>query len=142
MAEAVKVEPIVKELYIDASPETVFAFFTEPDRLTSWLALDAELDPRAGGVCHQTHVGDDGVHYRMLGEFVEVIRPSRVVFTWGFENSTVGVDPGTSTVDVRLRPDGDGTWLRLEHRDLPAAREGHDKGWDEMLTRLRDAVAA
>jgi hypothetical protein len=64
-----------------------------------------------------------------------------VVFTWGFENSDVGVDPGASTVEVTLAPDGDGTRLRLVHRDLPESeRSPHDGGWDEMLGRL--AIAA
>ena len=40
MTEAVGTEPIVKEVRIDASPETVFAFFTEPDKLTRWLASE------------------------------------------------------------------------------------------------------
>jgi hypothetical protein len=63
------------------------------------------------------------------------------VFTWGFEESSVGVAPGTSTVEVTLRPDGDGTHLRLVHRDLPAEAVGdHTEGWDEMLRRLAGAV--
>lgn len=134
-------EPIVKETWIDASPETVFAFFTEADLLTRWLAEEATLDPRPGGVCHQRHRGDDGNPYSMRGEFVDVQSPSRVVFTWGFEEPSVGVPPGASTVEVTLRPDGDGTRLRLEHRDLPVGAVGdHTEGWDEMLRRLGAAV--
>jgi uncharacterized protein YndB with AHSA1/START domain len=144
MTEAVGTEPVVKEVRIDASPETVFTFFTEPDKLTRWLASEATLDPRPGGINHQTHPGDTenprGPYY-MRGEFVEVAFPSRVVFTWGFENADVGVDPGQSTVEVTLVPDGDGTRLRLVHRDLPdAERAPHEGGWEEMLSRL--AIAA
>jgi uncharacterized protein YndB with AHSA1/START domain len=134
-------DPIVKETFIDASPETVFAFFTEPDLITRWLAEEATLDPRPGGVCHQLHRGEDGKPYRMRGEFVEVAPPSRVVFTWGFEESTIGVFPGTSTVEVTLRPEGDGTRLQLVHRDLPDGAVGdHAAGWEEMLRRLAGAV--
>jgi uncharacterized protein YndB with AHSA1/START domain len=144
MSEAVGTEPIVQELRIDASPETVFAFFTEPDKLTRWLASEATLDPRPGGINLQTHPGDAdnprGPYY-MRGEFLEVSPPARVVFTWGFENSDVPVEPGGSTVEVTLEPDGDGTLLRLVHRDLPASeRPPHDAGWDGMLDRL--AIAA
>ena len=144
MTEAVGTEPIVKEVRIDASPETVFAFFTEPDKLTRWLASEATLDPRPGGINHQTHPGDSensrGPYY-MRGEFIEAAFPSRVVFTWGFENSDVGVEPGGSTVEVTLAPDGNGTRLRLVHRDLPESeRAPHDGGWEEMLRRL--AIAA
>lgn len=144
MTEAVGTEPVVKEVHIDASPETVFTFFTEPDKLTRWLASEATLDPRPGGINHQTHPGDTenprGPYY-MRGEFVEVAFPSRVVFTWGFENADVGVEPGQSTVEVTLAPDGDGTRLRLVHRNLPESeRAPHDGGWEEMLSRLAIAV--
>jgi uncharacterized protein YndB with AHSA1/START domain len=51
------------------------------------------------------------------------------------------VEPGESTVEVTLAPDGDGTHLRLVHRDLPESeRASHDGGWEEMLSRL--AIAA
>jgi uncharacterized protein YndB with AHSA1/START domain len=144
MTEVVGTEPIVKEVRIDASPETVFAFFTEPDKLTRWLASEATLDPRPGGINHHTHPGDTenprGPYY-MRGEFVEVAFPSRVVFTWGFENADVGVGPGQSRVEVTLAPDGTGTRLRLVHRDLPESeRAPHDGGWEQMLSRL--AIAA
>jgi uncharacterized protein YndB with AHSA1/START domain len=144
MTEAVGTEPVVKDVRIDARPETVFGFFTEPDKLTRWLCVEAAVDPRPGGINHQTHPGDEsypGGPFYMRGEFVEVSPPSRVVFTWGFENPEVGVPPGASTVEVTLTPDGDGTRVRLVHRDLPEAeRPSHDEGWTGMLERL--AVAA
>jgi uncharacterized protein YndB with AHSA1/START domain len=142
---AVITEPIVKEVRIDARPETVFGFFTEPDKLTRWLCDEAAVDPRPGGINHQTHPGGaDNPHgpYCMRGEFVEVSPPSRVVFTWGFENPEVGIRPGGSTVEVTLTPDGDGTRLRLVHRELPESeRDSHDWGWDEMLMRLAAAAS-
>ena len=50
--------------------------------------------------------------------------------------------PGSSTVEIELAPDGDGTRLRFTHRDLPNAEavESHGHGWDHYLQRL--AVAA
>lgn len=133
-------EPIVKEMRIDARPETVFGFFTEPDKLTRWLAAEAATDPREGGINHQTHISD-GRSYYMRGEFVEVSPPHRVVFTWYFENYDIGVEPGTSTVEVTLEADDGGTLLRLVHSGLPEATRGeHDEGWSEMLTRLAAAV--
>jgi len=137
------VEPIVREIHIRATPETVFEFFTDARRLTRWLASEATLDPRPGGVCHQEHAREDGSggSYHMRGEFVEVSPPERVVFTWGFTDPDVGVPPGSSVVDVTLTPDGGGTRLRLEHRDLPAAAiDSHADGWTGMLERLATAV--
>jgi uncharacterized protein YndB with AHSA1/START domain len=138
-------EPIVREIHIRATPETVFEFFTDPAKLTRWLATEATLDPRPGGVCHQDHAREDGSggSYHMRGEFLEVSPPERVVFTWGFTDPDVGVPPGSSVVDVTLTPDGGGTRLRLEHRDLPvAAIESHSGGWTGMLERLATAVVS
>jgi uncharacterized protein YndB with AHSA1/START domain len=138
----VRTEPIVHERQIDASPETVFAFFTDPEKLTRWLADEATLDPRPGGVCHQIHIGHDGKRYSIRGEFVEVSPPERVVFTWGFENDDMQPAPGGSTVEVTLEPRDGGTWLTLVHRDLPESERGdHDAGWGTMLDRLAAAVA-
>lgn len=133
-------EAVVKEVRIGASPETVFGFFTDPEKLTRWLCEEATVDPRPGGVNHQRHLGDEdnpNGPYFMRGTFVEVSPPRRAVFTWGYENEEVGVPPGSSTVEVTLEPNGEGTLLRLVHRDLPEAGRGaHARGWEKMLARL------
>lgn len=143
MTPDITTEPIVHERQIEASPETVFAFFTDPEKLTRWLAVEATLDPRPGGVCQHTYIDRDGQRHLMRGEFVEVSFPGRVVFTWGYENDTTPPRPGESTVEVTLEPRDGGTWLRLEHRDLPqVARGDHDGGWATLLGRLVETAAA
>ena len=51
--------------------------------------------------------------------------------------------PGSSTVEVLLEPDGEGTHLRLVHHDLPSAEsaEKHGHGWRHYLDRLAVAGA-
>ncbi len=136
-------DPLVKEVHVDAEPDTVFAFFTEADKITRWLAADATTDPRPGGINHQTHQFE-GVDYLLRGEFVELDPPHRVVFTWGFQNTEIGVIPGGSTVEVTLTPvDGGGTRVRLVHSGLPErALASHDHGWDDQLGSLARALAA
>ena len=135
-------DPIVKEVHVDAQPDTVFAFFTEADKITRWLAAEATTDPRQGGINHQTH-HFGGVDYLLRGEFLEFDPPHRVVFTWGFENSESGVAPGTSTVEVTLSPADGGTHLRLTHSGLPASElADHDQGWAGQLENLDRALAA
>lgn len=138
-------EPIVREIDIDASPETVFEFFVDADKLTRWLAVEAELDPRPGGACIQVHEGDEHRPgpFHMRGEFIEVEPPARVVFSWGFTEPEIGIRPGASTVEVTLRPMGQGTRVRLVHHGLPATElESHSQGWTTMLDRLARAVLA
>jgi uncharacterized protein YndB with AHSA1/START domain len=144
MTDAPGADAIVREVHIDATPETVFEFFTDPRKLTRWLATEATLDPRPGGVCNQVHTGDEQEPgpFEMRGHFVEVSPPERVVFTWGFTNPEVRVPPDSSVVEVTLRPEDGGTRLRLVHRGLPASElPSHEAGWTGMLERLATVVA-
>jgi len=139
-------EPIVREIYIEAAPEVVFEFFVDEEKITRWLAVEATMDPRPGGVCRQLHQGDDddggrSGQFHMHGEFVEVQPPNRVVFTWGFTEPEIGVPPGSSTVEVTLRAVNTGTQVRLVHSGLPESEIGdHAAGWTGMLEILAAAV--
>ena len=130
-------EVITHEVRIEARPETVFAFLTDSNKMTRWKSRSARLDPRPGGVYRVDLNGRDVV----VGEFVELDPPRRVVFTWGWEGSDK-VPPGSSTVEITLTPDGDATVLRLVHRDLPVGEgAGHEEGWNHFLQRLAIAAA-
>jgi uncharacterized protein YndB with AHSA1/START domain len=128
-------DDVVREIRIAAPPGDVFEFFTDRKQMVRWMGQEAEIEPHPGGIYRASIDGNI-----MRGEFLEVERPHRVVFTWGWEGGGP-VPPGSSTVVVELRPDGDGTLVRLTHRDLPAEmRPIHGDGWDRFLQRL--AVAA
>ena len=127
---------IEHEIRIAAAPEIVFAYFTDPAKMVQWMGTEATLDPRPGGVCRINPSG----HEAMLGEYVEVDPPRRVAFTWGWESAIFATPPQSSLVEVSLTPDGDGTIVRLTHRDLPAdARGTHAEGWEHFLPRLASA---
>lgn len=128
-----------REVRIAASPETVFPFFTDPELMTQWMGSSVDVDPRPGGIYR---VDIDGNRHVARGEYVEVSPPDRVVFTWGWESSESPVRPGSSTVEVTLRPDGEETVVRLVHRDLPSAESAaaHAAGWDHYLPRLELAA--
>jgi uncharacterized protein YndB with AHSA1/START domain len=73
------------------------------------------------------------------GEFIEVDPPHRLVHTWGWEaGNSSSVPPGSTTVEYELLPHGEGTLLRLTHRDLPGAGAAgrHAHGWEHYLDRL------
>jgi uncharacterized protein YndB with AHSA1/START domain len=128
---------VEREIKIDARPETVFAYLIDSDKMPLWMGVEAELDPRPGGL-FRMKVNDD---WTARGEFVEVDSPNRVVFTWGWEREGANVPPGSSTVEITLELEGDATLLRLVHRDLPEDSRGpHTHGWETYLGRL--AVSA
>ena len=132
-----EINAVVCETRIAATPETVFGFFVDPDKMVRWMGSRAEADPRPGGV----YALDINPQARARGAFVEVMPYSRVVFTFGWEDDQV-VSPGSSTVEVTLTPDGDGTHVRLVHRGIMTTemREQHAHGWQHYLARL--SVAA
>src|SRR2546428_6424260 len=106
---------IEEVITIAARPETVFRLLTDPTEYVRWKGKIAQLEPRPGGTFHVDFQNDKDV---VDGRFLEVIPSRRVVFTWGWKDSPV-VPPGSSTVEIDLEPDGDGTRLRLLHRGPP-----------------------
>ncbi|MGH9024614.1 MAG: SRPBCC family protein [Acidimicrobiia bacterium] len=128
---------VEREVYVAPPPEVVFEYFIDPDLLTRWQAVEADVDPRPGGHMRLNITGRDVAS----GEFVAVEPPGRIAFTWGWEGNE-GVPPGSSHVEITLEPDGDGTRVLVRHTGLPdeSAAAGHGKGWSHYLTRV--AVAA
>ncbi|MCF3129455.1 SRPBCC family protein [Streptomyces olivochromogenes] len=124
------------ERHIAARPETVFSFFTDREKWLSWMGADGEFSFEPGGA-YRTRVNGANV---AEGRFVEIDPPKRLVFTWGWAESEIGmpVPPGSSTVEITLEPVPGGTLLRLVHRDLPSpeACAAHEEGWTHYTDRL------
>jgi uncharacterized protein YndB with AHSA1/START domain len=116
---------------IDASAAEVFPYLTDPDLMIRWMGDWADLQPNPGGTLA---IDINGVPIR--GEYLVVEPPHRVVFSWGAAGSDV-LAPGSTTVEIVLRPDGAGTVLELVHRDLPPEELAqHGIGWGHFLDRL------
>lgn len=123
-------------IFVDAAPEEVFVYFTEPEALAAWMGDRANVEPRPGGR-FVLHFEDRVVE----GRYVAVDFPRRVVITWG-RHGSVRLPPGGSTLEVTLTPEGDGTRVTVVHDGLPPVeRTLHAAGWAHYLPRLA-AVAA
>ena len=79
-------EAIQREMTIDADAATVFAFFTDPERLIRWIGVTAELEPQVGGIMLVEVI--PGRVSR--GEFKEVVPVSRLAYTFGWDGSQNG----------------------------------------------------
>ena len=131
---------VEQQIRIDAPPETVWAFWTRPDRLCEWWGT-AEAVAEIGGAFVVT-MESGGV---MRGEYVTLDAPHRLEFTFGWDDGGPGghVAPGSTRVEVTLERDGDATVLTLRHFDLPAeAAASHADGWTYHLPRLAASVMA
>jgi uncharacterized protein YndB with AHSA1/START domain len=126
-----------REVRIEASPETVFGFLIDAEKMQQWMGREVTLDAQPGGVYRCDINGNDIAG----GEFVEVTPFSRVVYTFGWEGDDHPVPVGSTTVEITLTPDGSGTLVRLAHRGLAdPATDDHGQGWEHYLGRL--AIAA
>jgi len=126
-------------LRIEARPETVWRYWTDPERMCAWWGASADLDPQPGGTCRIEM--DSGPVMR--GEYVELVPYERIVFTFGWEaaEGVPPIEPGSTKVEVTLAANGADTILTLRHSDVPAAvAEEHDAGWAHFLAVLADVV--
>lgn len=133
---------LVREL--SAPPEEVFDAWTDSESLSQWLhpapdsQCTAELDVRIGGR-FRIVIRSEDVDYAHWGEYREIDRPRRLVFTWEWD-ATSGP---TTLVTILLSPVGtDRTELTLIHEYLPdeeiAAR--YRGGWEPALAKLEEFV--
>jgi len=107
-------DPLVKEIFIEAPPSVVFQFLTDPAMIIRWMGIQAEIDPKCGGMYRLHLNGREAI----LGEYLEVVANTRLVFTWGWEKSWHSISAGSTRVEIDLQPDGKGTRARLSHRQL------------------------
>jgi len=124
---------LVREILIDASPETIWPFLTDPERHVEWMGTAAEIDPRRGGV-YRVLVG--GRNWA-AGEVVEVVPTEKLVFSFGWEGDEHPIPPASTTVEITLHREGNKTRVRLVHRGLPDDAVGdHTHGWEYYVGRL------
>jgi uncharacterized protein YndB with AHSA1/START domain len=131
---------VEREIRVEAAPEAVFEFFTDPERMVQWMGSAATLDPRPGGVFGFNTMAD----FFIAGEYVAVEPYRRIVFTWGYgafpDDQTNPLPPGSSTVEVVLVPDGEATIVNLTHRIPADLADFHAMGWEHYLARLMIAA--
>lgn len=136
-------EPLVVRHRYEASPERVFDAFLDPQIARRFMfatatgeMIEAEVEPRVGGRFAFTDRRPDMGDVRHVGEFLEIDRPRRLVFTFGVPQ----FDPAMTTVTIEIAPAGSGCELTLTHDGVGADwREGTGEGWAKILAGLLPA---
>lgn len=127
------------EITINAPIAVVWAHLTTAAGLIRWVGPHATVDPVPGGVLRWTHPNGATV----VGRFVELVPPRRLVFTYGWADGRMGVPPESTTVEIDLVENVGTTTVRLVHHGLPPKTvDEHVRGWAYFLGELSNAVSA
>jgi uncharacterized protein YndB with AHSA1/START domain len=155
MSTRVRPAPVRKSIHVAAAPEHAFDLFT--NGIGRWWPKthkisNAELDrpviePRAGGRWYERAV--DGSECD-IGKVLVWEPPARLVLIWQL-TPEFAYDPDLITeVEVLFTPEGTGTRVDLEHRDLERMGEkaeamaksvGGPGGWPALLALFADESA-
>ncbi len=126
----------------DASAERVFDAWLDPEKASRWLfatptgrMVRVEIDPRVGGSF--TFVRRDGEDVEHVGEYLEIDRPRRLVFTFAVPRFS----PVFTRVSVDIVPHGAGCELTLTHEGVPPEwAERTKEGWAGILGGLAGSL--
>ena len=144
-ARRITAAPIRKSVRVSVSPERAFQIFTgaigrwwlKSHSLLHSPQVDVVIESQAGGRWYE--VGADGSK-QDWGTVIAWDPPHRLLLDWQLTGDWTHDRDFHTSVEVRFSPDGDGTLVEFEHRDLDrygrkaeTQRAGMDGGWDELL---------
>jgi uncharacterized protein YndB with AHSA1/START domain len=127
---------------VEAERERVFDMVTAPDELAQWWGprgftnREVIVDLRVGGRYRITMQPPDGAAFHLTGEFVEIDRPSRLRYTFAWEEPDP--DDRTTVVDLMLDDLDGATMVSLTQGDFATVARFnlHQGGWTDSLEKL------
>jgi len=136
------------ERVLPAPRPLVFRTHAEPDQLAKWwgpkgfTAPGIELDVRVGGGYRIAMQPPDGDLFYLSGEFREVDPPTRLAYSFRWEDPDP--DDRETIVTFWLGDLGESTELIVDQGAF--ATEGrralHEQGWTESLERLHELITS
>lgn len=139
-SDAAPAPTVVIKRVIAGSAAEIFDLWTRPELMVRWMSpysgpvrSEATADVLVGG-SFKLSMGSGDVVCEIDGTYVEVQRPSKLVFTWrGPPTGNVN-----TLVTLELKALKNGTELTLTHEKLPTSelRDDHHKGWSNMIDHL------
>ena len=145
---AVKDRVLRIERVIAATPERLFALWTEPEQLVKWWGPEGftipqhALDVRPGGRWRTTMRRPDGSQNTVSGIYRTLDPPRRLVFTWGWDDDA-GLRGHETEITVTFEPVTGGTRMVLTQQTFvdTDSRDRHQHGWSSSFAKLeREAV--
>ena len=132
-----------------ATAERVFDAWLKPDMLNKWMfgralrdeeVIHLKLEPKVGGR-FSFMVKRQGEEIDHVGTYREIVRPNRLVFSWGIAGFSD--NENESIVFIDIIPNKNGCELTLTH-ELDAKwaeyKDRSKEGWTKMLGALDDLL--
>lgn len=140
--------PIVVKREYAFPPERVFDAWLTPEITRRWLftlddseVIRCNIDARVGGkfeIIDKRDSGEFKGEIRHIGEYLEIDRPRRLVFTFGVPQ----FDPNMTRVEIDIAAKGSGCELTLTHHGVPTNwREQTTGGWTMLLGNLEREIS-
>lgn len=141
--------PLVVKRGYDFPAEQVFDAWLTPDIARLWLftttdseVIRCEIDARVGGrfeIVDRRDSGEFKGEIRHIGEYLEIDRPRRLVFTL----SVPQFDPSVSRIEIDIVETATGCELTLTEYDTPPEwQEASRRGWTMLLGNLEREISA
>jgi len=147
VSESTARETLLIERTFNAPADAVFDAWTNEAVLRRWFHADrdwetaeATVDLRVGGALRLVMRNPaNEKSYGASGVYTEVERPTRLAFTWNWDDGAVD-----TLIEIDFEPLGDeATHVRFTHRGLPdeESRIDHEGGWGRCFDNLEAALA-
>lgn len=128
------------EKLFNAPVNLLWAIWTEPTFINQWFGSDEKgtvnmvnIDLSVGGKYKIAFRDSDGSNHTALGEFIEIIPFSKLLYTWEWESES----GHTSKVQVDFIQKQENTLLILTHSLLnPNSTHSYLEGWNGALEKI------
>jgi uncharacterized protein YndB with AHSA1/START domain len=135
------------ERTFDASAEEVFDAWTSPEVIERWFRPargwrkpSAEVNLRVGGTVRVVMRDPSGAPVEASGEYTEIDRPNRLVFTWTFDD-----DPSNQQlIEIEFTERDGATTVVFVNSNISEKKRRDEQydGWRTCIDNMERALAA
>lgn len=140
---------VVLTRVFNAPRELVWQALSRPEHISRWWGpremgnAQCEMDFREGGTYRFVSHAPDGQAWTFFGEYREIVPPTRIVQTFGFEGM-----PGQPTVETMTLEENDGQTTLRVHCQCASVEDcegmlgsGMEQGAGESYDRMEELLA-
>jgi uncharacterized protein YndB with AHSA1/START domain len=141
--------PLRIERTFAARAAAVFDAWTSVDVLRRWWPAGpgwdtpvADVDLRVGGRLRLVMRAPDGAEFGGQGRYLEISRPTRLVFTWQWDTVQLGTHSQLVEITFIENPDATTTVVLVNRGLSESDEQAHREGWQASFDNLDDILGS